>query len=117
MAPWFAFGPSLGAAVGRTVTPLTTSPGRGFFLGPGLPRGFGAPSRLICDALRFMPGFGPGMPFLLTGFGGGASRLLAVAAEGTGVSLESDALAEGDGSATGLAVGGLESFDDEVELG
>lgn len=116
MAPSLAFGPSFGAVVGRTVMPLTTSPGRGFFLGPGLPRGFGTPSMVICEALRFMPGFGPGIPFRLTGLGGGASKLLFVAADGMGVPLESEPFAEGEGSATGLFVGGLEPVDDEVDL-
>lgn len=116
MAPSLAFGPSFGAVVGSTAMPLTTSPGRGFFLGPGLPRGFGTPSMLICEALRFMPGFGPGMPFRFTGLGGGASKLLFVAADGAGVSLESDPLAEGDGSAAGLFVRGLEAVDDEADL-
>jgi len=52
--------------------------GRGFFFGPGLPRGLGTLSMAICEAFRFMPGLGPGMPFRLTRFGGGASKLLFV---------------------------------------
>ena len=64
---------------------------RGFFFGPGLPRGFGTLSMASCELVRFIPGFGPGMPFRFTGFGGGASRLLLLAAAcGTGVALESD---------------------------
>jgi len=67
----------------------------------------------ICEAFRFMPGFGPGMPFRLTRFGGGASKLLFVDVDGTGVALESDAPAEGDGSAIWLDGGGLEFVEDD----
>lgn len=64
-----------------------------------------------------MPGLGPGMPFRLTTFGGGASKLLFVDVGCTVVALESDAPAEGDGSVTGLDGGGLELVeDDEVDF-
>jgi hypothetical protein len=46
-----------------------------------------------------MPGFGPGMPFRLTGFGGGASRPVVVGSCGIGVALESEGATDGDGSA------------------
>jgi len=119
MAPWLALGPSLGPAAKGAEVPLTISPleyicqysfrvfeevtyGRIFFLGPGFPRGLGTPSIVICDALRFMPGFGPGMPFRFTPLDGGASKLLFDPPFGIGVELESDTLPEGDGSATAL---------------
>jgi hypothetical protein len=61
----------------------------------------GTPLASSCDAVLFMPGFGPGTPFLFAAFGGGASMPfdgagvdaalesapLGVAAAGTGVSL------------------------------
>jgi hypothetical protein len=47
-----------------------------------------------------MPGFGPGTPFrLILGLGGGASKLLAVAAVGVAAAFESDAFGAGDASA------------------
>ena len=67
----------------------------------------------ICEAFRFMPGLGPGMPFRFTGFDGGANKLLFVDVGGIGVALESDALAEGDGSATGLDGGRLEPVEED----
>jgi len=132
MAPWLAFGPSFGPTAKGAEVPLTTSPllynvskvlvrlrrdtyGRSFFLGPGLPRGLGTPSTDICDALRFMPGFGPGIPFRFTPLGGGASKLLFEPPLGFGVELESDTLPEGDGSATALdcEAFGLEADEDD----
>ena len=47
-----------------------------FFLGPGFPRGFGMASAANCEAVRFIPGFGPGMPLRFIGLAGGTRRLL-----------------------------------------
>lgn len=58
----------------RCVDELQVTYRRGFFLGPGLPRGLGVPS-VDWPAVRFEPGLGPGMPFLFTPFCGGASEL------------------------------------------
>jgi hypothetical protein len=84
-----------------------------FFLGPGLPRGLGAPSMLTWEFVRFIPGFGPGTPFRFPlEFGGGASRPLAVAAEGVPTALASDASGAGDGAAVGSDGVGPETLDD-----
>jgi hypothetical protein len=91
--------------------------GRSFFFGPGLPRGLGTPSTVICDALRFMPGFGPGIPFRFTPLGGGASKLLFEPPVGFGVELESDTLPEGDASATALDCEAFGLEDDEDDFG
>lgn len=80
MAPWLALGPSFVVEMGRTPLGVLSpfSPRRGFFLGPGLPRGLGVPS-VDWPAVRLEPGLGPGMPFLFAPFCGGASELLSMA--------------------------------------
>lgn len=72
---------------------------RGFFLGPGFPLGFAFGPASACAAVRFVPGLGPGTPFLLPLVaGGGARELLSVAVAsvpGTGVPLVSEASGAG----------------------
>jgi hypothetical protein len=46
-----------------------------FFLGPGLPLGFGGPSGASCPAPLFAPGFGPGRLFRFPFVCGGARVL------------------------------------------
>lgn len=67
---------------------------RAFFLGPGLPRGLGAPAS-NCDAVRFKAGFDPVVLFRLDPLVGGASRLLPVAF-GVEAALESEAFGAGE---------------------
>ena len=55
---------------------------RGFFFGPGLPRGLGVPSSLSC-AVLLDPGFGPKGPPFLFGLTGGSAT--GVSDDGTGV--------------------------------
>jgi hypothetical protein len=72
----------------------------GFFLGPGFPLGLGNPSGPRGAAL-FVPGFGPGTPFLLDA-SAGVSRLLAPGVPlGAGVELLSEMLSTGEADATG----------------
>jgi hypothetical protein len=72
----------------------------GFFFGPGFPLGLGSPSGPRGAAL-FVPGFGPGTPFLLdTSIG--VRRLLAPGVPpGAGVELPSEMLSTGEAEATG----------------
>lgn len=95
---------------------------RGFFFGPGLPLGFGAPSD--GGAALFVPGLGPGTPFLLpVPDVGGTSDLLSEAlaeALGSGVALlVSDASSAGGGLMVGVAAGreGLSEDDGDLEAG
>ena len=119
IAPVLALGPSLGA---RGVWPMrlplasTGSPGRGFFFGPGLPRGFGAPSGPSEGTERFEPGLGPGMPFLRAGCAGGGARasLNPVSPSGLGVASAGVVSgSEGDASMTDGWTGAPEADGDE----
>lgn len=74
---------------------------RAFFLGPGLPRGLGAPAS-NCDAVRFREGF-PAPPFRLDPLIGGARRLFAVAA-GVETAMESGAVGAGEGTFVSVEV-------------
>ena len=68
-------------------------------MGPGFPLGFAFGPASACAAVRFVPGLGPGTPFLLPLVaGGGARELLSVAVAsvpGTGVPLVSEASGAG----------------------
>ena len=87
-----------------------------FFLGPGLPLGFGTPSCPSAPAPLFAPGRGPGTPFRLPFAWGGARVLDGVLAPLTGAGVAADSTgvsAAGDGSMT-WATGASEA--DEVDL-
>lgn len=91
---------------------------RGFFLGPGLPRGLGVPS-LDCPAVRFVPGFGPGMPFLFAPFCGGASELLSSAGVEPLTADAASASGADSGSAGSMTIGSAGvsmGVDDEDDL-
>ena len=68
-------------------------------MGPGFPLGFAFGPASACAAVRFVPGLGPGTPFLLPLVaGGGARELLSVAVAsvpGTGVPFVSEASGAG----------------------
>lgn len=88
---------------------------RGFFLGPGLPLGFGMPSMSAFPLLD--PGFGPGMPFLLTPLVGGAKVFESETVPfSNGVEVASVVLLEGAGGSTACVVG-VEVDDEDASDG
>ena len=72
----------------------------GFFLGPGFPLGLGSPSGPRGAAL-FVPGFGPGTPFLLVTSPGVGKLLAPGVPPGAGVELLSETLPADEAEATG----------------
>lgn len=72
----------------------------GFFFGPGFPRGLGSPSGPRGAAL-FVPGFGPGTPFLLVASAGVGKLLAPGVPPGAGVELLSETLPADEAEATG----------------
>lgn len=116
MVPILALGPSFWTGVEAAKGPLLfgsliMSPIRCFFLGPGLPRGFGVPSSAA--APLFVPlGFGPGArrPFFPAPATGGASRLLSMPFTGVAAS---SGVSTGAGSTIWAGVSGDDDDDDE----
>ena len=75
-----------------------------FFLGPGLPRGLGAPLASNCDAVLFIPGFGPGTPFLFAAALAGGANMPFV---GAGVPAAFDSAPLGVAAAAVASVAGV----------
>ena len=89
---------------------------RGFFLGPGLPRGFGGPSAII-EAPLFAPDFGPGMPLFLEPLVGVAELFSSAGGAevaGTGVAFDSEPTSGPEGSAAGNVASAADELDDAV---
>jgi hypothetical protein len=80
----------------------------GFFLGPGLPLGFGTTST-PWPRPRLLPGFGPGIPFL---FGISATGVGVVPVPAAGVEAASEPLPAEEAGAPGAAV--VEEGDEEA---
>lgn len=104
------------ASVGVQVVWTYETYSRGFFFGPGFPRGLGRPSA-VRAIIRFVPGAGP-FRFL------GGSVVAVASGAGTGVELDSDAasaesvtLSVGAPLATGAGDGASDVFDDSSCFG